>query len=51
MEQDHDRERQIGVALLFGLAAFVLVAVASSFFEQPRQQLSSIRENITSSTR
>jgi hypothetical protein len=29
----------------------VLVAVASFHFEQPRQQLSSIRENITSSTR
>ena len=51
MEQDQDRERRIGVALLLGLAAFVLVALASFYFEQPRQQLSSIRENITSSTR
>lgn len=51
MEQHDDRERRIGAIILLGLAAFVLVALASFYFEQPRQQLSSVRENITSSTR
>ena len=51
MEQDDDRERRIGAIILLGLAVFVLVALASFYFEQPRQQMSSVRENITSSTR
>jgi hypothetical protein len=51
MEHEDDRERRIGAVILLGLAAFVLVALASFYFEQPRQQLSSIRGNITSTQR
>jgi hypothetical protein len=51
MEQDEDRERRIGVAILLGLAVFVLVALAGSYFQHPTSELSSIRSNIASTTR
>ena len=51
MEQDEDRERRIGVAILLGLAVFVLVALAGSYFQHQTGELSSIRSNIASITR
>jgi hypothetical protein len=51
MEQDEDRERRIGVAILLGLAVFVLVALAGSYFQHPTSELSSIRSNIASTAR
>ena len=36
MEQDEDRERRIGVAILLGFALFALVALASFYFTHPR---------------
>ena len=51
MEQDQDRERRIGVAILLGLAVFVLVALAGSYFQHPTSELSGIRSNIASTTR
>jgi hypothetical protein len=52
MEQHDDRERRIGAVILLGLAAFMLLALASFYFQQPPgHQLSSIRGNIASTTR
>jgi hypothetical protein len=51
MIQDDDRERRIGIAILLGLAVFVLVALAGSYFQHPTSELSSIRGNIASTTR
>lgn len=51
MEQDEDRERRIGAAILVGLGLFVLVALAGSYFEHSTTQLSSIRDNIASTSR
>jgi len=51
MEQHFDRERRIGAALLLGLAAFVLVALASSYLPQQRHAITSIHENIAAMTR
>ena len=51
MEQDEDRERRIGVAILLGLAIFVLVALAGSYLQHPTSELSSIRSNIASTAR
>jgi hypothetical protein len=52
MEQHDDRERRIGAVILFGLAAFTLIALLSFYFQQPPgHQLSSIRDNIASTTR
>jgi hypothetical protein len=51
MEQDEDREQRIGVAILLGLAVFVLVALAGSYFQHPSNELSGIRSNIASTTR
>jgi hypothetical protein len=51
MEQDEGRERRIGVAILLGLAVFVLIALAGSYFQHPTNELSSIHGNIASTTR
>jgi hypothetical protein len=51
MEQDEDRERRIGAAILLGFAVFVLVALASFYFTHPAPELASIRGNIASITR
>jgi hypothetical protein len=52
MEQHNDHERRIGAVILLGLAAFMLIALASFYLQQPPgHQLSSIRGDITSTTR
>jgi|Tabmets5t2r1_1033131.scaffolds.fasta_scaffold209705_1 hypothetical protein len=51
MEQDDDRERRIGAAILLGFAIFVLVAVASFYLTHPRPELAGIRSDIASITR
>lgn len=52
MEQHDDRERRIGAAIVLGLAAFMLIALASSYFQHPvAAQLSSIHGNIASTSR
>jgi hypothetical protein len=51
MEQDDDRERRIGAAILLGFAIFALVAVASFYFTHPKPELAGIRSNITSTIR
>lgn len=52
MEQDEDRETRIGAGLLIGLAVFMLVALASFYFQKPAPELStSIRDNIASTVR
>jgi hypothetical protein len=51
MEQDDDRERRIGAAILLGFAIFVLVAVASFYFTHPTPELAGIRSDIASITR
>jgi hypothetical protein len=51
MEQDDDRERRIGAAILLGFAVFVLVAVASFYFTHPKPELAGIRSDIASITR
>jgi hypothetical protein len=52
MEPHQDRERHIGAGILLGLAAFVLVALVSFYFEKPPpEHTSSIRDNIASTAR
>jgi hypothetical protein len=51
MQQDDDRERRIGAAILLGFAIFVLVAVASFYFTHPKPDLAGIRSNIALTTR
>jgi hypothetical protein len=51
MEQDDDRERRIGAAILLGFAIFVLVAVASFYFTHPKPELAGIRSDIASTIR
>jgi hypothetical protein len=52
MEQNYEREHRIGAGLVIGLAAFVLVALASFYFEKPVQHHSTlIRDNIASTAR
>ena len=46
MEQDEDRERRIGVAILLGFALFALVALASFYFTHPAPELARIHDNI-----
>ena len=48
MEQQFDRERRIGAALLLGFAAFVILALASFYFERPRHTITTIHDNIAS---
>jgi hypothetical protein len=52
MEQRYDREHRIGAGLVIGLAAFVLIALASFYFDKPGQHHSSVmRDNIAFSVR
>ena len=52
MKQQQDRETRIGAGILLGLAAFMLVALVSFYFERPAPELSSsIRDNYASTTR
>lgn len=52
MEQHEDREARIGAGLLIGLAIFMLVALASFYFQKPVPEMStSIRDNIASTVR
>jgi hypothetical protein len=52
MEQHDDREIRIGAGLLTGLAAFILVALVSFYFQKPAPEMStSIRDNIASTVR
>ena len=51
MEQYDERERRIGAVIVLGLATFMLIALASFYFQQPRHQVTSIHENIASMTR
>jgi hypothetical protein len=52
MEQQPDREARIGASLLLGLAAFMLIALASFYFHSPAPQMTSgIRDSIVSTTR
>ena len=50
MEHDPDREARIGVGLLFGLAVFALIALASFYLGPPSQLASSARDNIAYSS-
>jgi hypothetical protein len=53
MEQQYEREQRIGAGLVIGLVAFVLIALASFYFEKPPVQHHStaIRDNIASIAR
>jgi hypothetical protein len=44
MDPHQDREAQIGVGLLLGLAIFALVALASFYFQQPTQLTDTVRD-------
>jgi hypothetical protein len=50
MEQRYDREHRIGAGLVIGLAAFVLIALASFYFDKPGQH-HVMRDNIAFSVR
>lgn len=52
MQPHQDRETRIGAGILLGLAAFVLIALLSFYFERPAPELTgSIRDNIASTAR